>query len=149
LVAEKRQRCLAGPSGVLPCASISGGPATTGNIAPRLSDSHLGDIEFPARAPQFGAMKRIIPFLVLATLALPATAQAACYADYKAKQDAPLRLHYGVAEIDTPCTADSARDQLQSRLERAGWTLLNVVSVFDESGLAERKESAGPNFLRY
>jgi len=64
-------------------------------------------------------MKRIIPFLVLATLALPATAQAACYADYKAKQDAPLRLHYGVAEIDTPCTAASARDQLATARRQA------------------------------
>lgn len=94
-------------------------------------------------------MKHIFPFLVAAALTLPATAQAACYADYKAKQDAPLRLHYGVAEISGPCTTASARQQLQSRLAQAGWTLLNVVSVFDETGLAERKDSAGPHFLRY
>ena len=94
-------------------------------------------------------MKQVFPLLVLATLAWPGAAQAACYADYKAKQDAPLRLHYGVAEIAEPCTAASARQQLQSRLAQAGWTLLNVVSVFDETGLAERKDSAGPHFLRY
>ena len=134
---------------ICPVPNISARPAKTGNIAPRLSDSRAGDIEFPARAPQVDAMKRIIPFLVLATLTLPATAQAACYADYKAKQDTPLRLHYGVAEIDAPCTAASAQAQLQTRLAQAGWTLLNVVSVFDESGLAERRDSAGPNFLRY
>jgi hypothetical protein len=43
-------------------------------------------------------MKRII-LLTLAFLAVSSAAQAACYADYKAKRDDPLRLHYGVAEI--------------------------------------------------
>ncbi|MCK0150209.1 hypothetical protein MWU54_09270 [Marivita sp. S6314] len=94
-------------------------------------------------------MKHVFAFLLLALLCVPATAQAACYADYKAKQDAPLRLHYGVAEISGACNVNAAAQQLDSRLARAGWTLLNVVSVFDENGLAERKESAGPHFLRY
>lgn len=94
-------------------------------------------------------MKHVLTFLLLLTLSWPATAQAACYADYKAKQDAPLRLHYGVAEISDPCNVRSATQQLQPRLQNAGWTLLNVVSVFDDDGLAERKESAGPHFLRY
>jgi len=133
----------------LPVPSISGGLGKSGNIAPRLSDSGSRVIVFPRSSPQFDAMKHIVPLLVCAVLALPATAQAACYADYKAKQDSPLRLHYGVAEISEPCTPASARQQLQTRLEQAGWTLLNVVSVFDEKGLAERKDSAGPNFLRY
>ncbi|MCR9156982.1 MAG: hypothetical protein NXH80_07035 [Rhodobacteraceae bacterium] len=94
-------------------------------------------------------MKHALPLLLLAALSMPAAAQAACYADYKAKQDAPLRLHYGVAKISDPCTPASAEQQLQNRLALAGWTLLNVVSVFDENGLAERKDSAGTNFLRY
>lgn len=94
-------------------------------------------------------MKHILHFLVVAALSLPAVAQAACYADYKAKQDAPLRLHYGVASISGDCTIAAASKELQPRLAQAGWTLLNVVSVFDENGLAERKESAGPHFLRY
>ncbi|MCI5109648.1 MAG: hypothetical protein MRY75_03760 [Marivita sp.] len=94
-------------------------------------------------------MKHALSLACLAMLFWPAAAQAACYADYKAKQDAPLRLHYGVAEISEPCTPASAEAQLQTRLAQAGWTLLNVVSVFDDSGLAERKESAGPNYLRY
>mgnify|MGYP007022318741 FL=1 len=94
-------------------------------------------------------MKHTLPFLLLAALSMPAAAQAACYADYKAKQDAPLRLHYGVAEIAEPCTPASAKEQLQTRLAQSGWTLLNVVSVFDETGLAERKDSAGQNYLRY
>lgn len=91
-------------------------------------------------------MKRML--LILA-LCAPASAQAACYADYKAKQDNPLRLHYGVAEITGPCTVESARAALSGRLSANGWTLLNVVSVFDASGLGERKASAGPFFLRF
>lgn len=129
--------------------SISVRLRKSGNIAPRLSDSGAPVIEFPPTSPQVERMRHIFPILVVTALAMPATAQAACYADYKAKQDAPLRLHYGVAEISDPCTPASARQQLQSRLAQAGWTLLNVVSVFDETGLAERKDSAGPYFLRY
>ncbi|MFP7672123.1 hypothetical protein ACG74X_02075 [Marivita sp. S0852] len=94
-------------------------------------------------------MKHVFALILLFFVSLPATAQAKCYADYKAKQDSPLRLHYGVAEISGACTVDAATQQLQTRLARAGWTLLNVLSVFDETGLAERKDSAGPHFLRY
>ena len=83
-----------------------------------------------------------------ASLAASAGA-AACYADYKAKQDNPLRLHYGVAEVRGDCTRAAARDDLARRLAAQGWTLLNVVSVFDETGLEKRKDSAGPNFLRF
>ncbi|MGA9435210.1 MAG: hypothetical protein WBV62_13340 [Roseobacter sp.] len=76
-------------------------------------------------------------------------AQAAdCYADYKAKQDNPLRLHYGVAEV-SQCSKQAAKAELTGRLAAQGWTLLNVVSVFDQGGLEERKQSAGPNYLRY
>ena len=53
-------------------------------------------------------------------------AQAACYADYKAKQDGPLRLHYGVAEVSGDCTTDSAASQLDGRLGDNGWQLLNA-----------------------
>ncbi len=92
-------------------------------------------------------MKKML--LSLALVAFAGTAQAACYADYKAKQDDPLRLHYGVAEIGGTCSAEAAAQELRSRLARAGWTLLNVVSVFDERGLDERQDSAGPYFLRF
>lgn len=77
------------------------------------------------------------------------TAQAACYADYKAKRDNPLRLHYGVAEISGACNRGNAREQLEPRLDTAGWTLLTVESVFGDAGLDERKDSAGDNFLRF
>ena len=88
--------------------------------------------------------------LLIAVLALCASsAQAACYADYKAKQDNPLRLHYGVAKVDGDCTKARATDQLEPRLASAGWTLLNVLGVFDDAGLEERKDSAGEYFLRF
>ena len=87
--------------------------------------------------------------LALALLAA-APAQAECFADYKAKQDNPLRLHYGVAALpDSACTKQAAAAVLAPRLARAGWTLLNIVSVFGPEGLAQRKASAGAYFLRY
>ena len=92
------------------------------------------------------------PFLaVLALVAITAApAGAACYADYKAKKDDPLRLHYGVAEVsDAACDPSSASSELAPRLANAGWTLLNVMSTFGPEGLDERKASAGDNFLRY
>ena len=77
------------------------------------------------------------------------TAQAACYADYKAKQDDPLRLHYGVAEVRDDCSVASAESQLADRLADDEWQLLNILGVFDDAGLDERKDSAGEYFLRY
>jgi hypothetical protein len=84
----------------------------------------------------------------LAVLALPA--QAACYADYKAKQDNPLRLHYGVIELpDSACNPGAAGAEAARRLGAAGWTLLNIISVFGPEGLEGRKANAGAHFLRY
>lgn len=83
-------------------------------------------------------------------VALAAPAEAACYADYKAKQDRPLRLHYGVAKVpDKACNRKAATQVLSRRLDRGGWTLLNVLSTFGPEGLEERKASAGDYFLRY
>ena len=92
-------------------------------------------------------MEKLI--LILALLSA-SPASAACYADYKAKQDNPLRLHYGVVELpDNACSVAAARGRIAARLRADGWQLLNVISVFDESGLAGRQSSAGPFFLRY
>jgi len=76
-------------------------------------------------------------------------ASADCFADYKAKQDNPLRLHYGVSEILGTCDLDIADKELEDRLGKNGWELLKVLSVFPEDGLEERKESAGDYFLRF
>ena len=91
----------------------------------------------------------LISLALMATLAVPA--QAGCYADYKAKRDNPLKLHYGVVELpDTACgSTQAAADQIAGRIARDGWTLLNVLGVFDESGLNQRKDSAGAYYLRY
>ena len=88
--------------------------------------------------------------ILTALLVAAAPAQAECFADYKAKQDNPLRLHYGVAAVpDTACSKKTAAQVLAPRLARDGWQLLNIVSVFGPEGLAERKASAGHYFLRY
>ncbi len=94
-------------------------------------------------------MKKLI--LITAALAmLAAPLQAAdCFADYKAKRNDPLKLHYGVARISGACNTASAKGELALRLRADGWTLLNVLSVFDASGLEGRKPSAGNYYLRY
>lgn len=102
-----------------------------------------------ARLRKITPMKRFICLFALCAL-VSSPVEAACYADYKAKQDDPLRLHYGVAELpDAACNRKAAAQQLAPRLSRAGWTLLNIVSVFGQDGLEERKTSAGRYFLRY
>jgi hypothetical protein len=96
--------------------------------------------------PSFAAPP--IAALLCLMLALPAAAD--CYADYKAKQDSPLRLHYGVAQVsDANCSPAAAEAELAPRLAADGWTLLNVLSTFGPEGLEERKDSAGAYFLRY
>ena len=92
-------------------------------------------------------MRRCLPAVLALSFASPAA--AACYADYKAKQDGPLSLHYGVMEIPTDrCSVDAAEDIVADRLDE-GWTLLQVVGVFDEAGLEERRANAGEFYLRY
>lgn len=97
-------------------------------------------------------MKRItLSLLTIAALSLPALPAdaAGCYADYKAKQENPLRLHYGVAQLSGACSRAAAQAQLSARLAANGWTLLNIVSVFGDEGLNQRRASAGQNFLRF
>ncbi len=88
--------------------------------------------------------------LVLGLMAA-SPAAADCYADYKAKKDSPLRLHYGVVKLpDAFCASrGAAGKEIGKRLSRDGWQLLNVMSIFGKDGLAERKESAGKFYLRY
>lgn len=97
------------------------------------------------------SMKSRLPLLIaaFALSSLGTAAAADCFADYKAKQDDPLKLHYGVIEIAGDCTPGNAHAQAATQLSGNGWTLLNILSVFDESGLAQRKDSAGQFYLRY
>jgi hypothetical protein len=86
----------------------------------------------------------------LLTLALAGPAAAECYADYKAKKDDPLQLHYGVAQVsDGNCSRGGAEGEIAPRIAADGWTLLNVVSTFGPEGLEEKRASAGDYFLRY
>ncbi len=95
--------------------------------------------------------KRLFLSTLVTVLAISTSASAACYADYKAKQENPLKLHYGVIKVDiSPCTmSDNVRSIVAKRLSSAGWQLLQVGSVFDDSGLGKRKQDAGQFFLRF
>ena len=91
------------------------------------------------------------PLTLAATLlAVANPALAACYADYRAKMDNPLRLHYGVIELPPEaCSLAAAAPVIADRIARGGWDLLQVVSVFDEEGLATRRADAAEYFLRF
>jgi uncharacterized membrane protein len=93
---------------------------------------------------------RLTPLVAALAFVLASPAGAACYADYKAKQDNPLRLHYGVIEVpDSACSPGAAQSVAAQRLQAAGWTLTNIMSVFGPEGLDQRKADAGEFFLRY
>ncbi len=91
-----------------------------------------------------------IAIFSIATSGFTTAGQAAdCYADYKAKQDKPLRLHYGVMQLRGQCAKNSAQKEITGRLSRQGWKLLNVQSVFGPEGLKKRKANAGSYYLRF
>ena len=94
---------------------------------------------------------RLVLMVPLVALALAQPALADCYADYKAKQGNPLRLHYGVIKLpDSACGSPAAaRPAISARIAHEGWTLLAVLSMFGSEGLAQRKDSAGAYYLRY
>jgi hypothetical protein len=98
-------------------------------------------------------MKRapLLLALAAATALTAAPAAAACFADYKAKRDDPLRLHYGVMELsDAACgNTQRAEREVADKLDKNDWTLLTVVSTFGEDGLQQRKASAGEYYLRF
>lgn len=111
-------------------------------------------IVYQARRTHDGAMmKTLMKTVALAALLIAPTfaADAACYADYKAKRDNPLKLQYGVVELpDAACgSLEAAAGNISQRLAANGWILLNVLSIFDASGLPQRRESAGEYYLRY
>lgn len=97
-------------------------------------------------------MKRTLILAAFMALAAALPAGAACYADYKAKKEGrPLKLHYGVVEVSNAAckNRDRAEREVRERVARGGWTVLNVLSVFDESGLDKRRASAADFFLRF
>lgn len=92
---------------------------------------------------------RLLSTALLAVTLLAHPATAACYADYKAKQDNPLRLHYGVIQLSGPCQKKAARNEIRARIAPDGWKLLNVLSVFGPEGLQQRRANAGSYYLRF
>lgn len=126
------------------------------NISGLLSDNTRGnrlDIEYHSGLPQYHAMTKRILFMIaaLTILAASGSAEAACYADYKAKRDNPLQLHYGVIEIPDAVCSDTAAatPEIAKILTSENWQLLRVLSVFGAAGLENRKESAGNFYLRF
>lgn len=122
------------------------------NNATLLSNNTRGEPRLLLNSGGFFAMfKSMMKKLILILALLAASpASASCYADYKAKQDNPLRLHYGIIELpDTACTKQAAKAQITQRIAADGWKLLHVLSIFDADQLGERKSSAGQYFLRY
>jgi hypothetical protein len=95
-------------------------------------------------------MKHIALMIALA-LALPSAAQARCYAEYKAKQDNPLRLHYGIIALDTAaCPGPAAVSRtVAQRLASGGWTLLNIVGLSEAPPSDQKKANAGDFYLRF
>jgi hypothetical protein len=128
----------------------------TGNNSALLSNNHEAKalllLNFTCVPAQGEDMKHIlaIPLICASLLAAMTPAQAAdCYADYKAKQNNPLKLHYGVIQIRGACNKAAAQAEIQARIAASGWTLLNVMSVFGPEGLQQRKANAGSYFLRF
>ncbi len=93
-------------------------------------------------------MIRSLLLTALLLLAAPVAAQD-CYADYKAKRDNPLQLHYGVVALSGGCSKGAAKAEIAGRIGADGWTLLTVMSVFGADGLDKRRANAGAYFLRY
>lgn len=93
----------------------------------------------------------VLALASLLSASLVSAARAECYVDYKAKQDDPLRLAYGVSLVSDAACQDkkAAKAELAPRLAADGWTLMKILSSFGPEGLGERKASAGEFFLRY
>ncbi|TVP72449.1 MAG: hypothetical protein EA339_06645 [Rhodobacteraceae bacterium] len=91
-------------------------------------------------------MKTTLRTLALLTgLALASQASAQCYADFKAKQDNPLRLQYGIIELpDSACgSREAAARYAGPVITRSGWTLLQIESIFGASEFQSRSAHAG------
>lgn len=87
-------------------------------------------------------------FLVAMALATQASAQ--CYADYKAKQDNPLRLQYGLIELPASACGSvaAATRYTMPVIARSGWTLLQIESILTQAQFDARRANAGAVHLR-
>jgi hypothetical protein len=87
-------------------------------------------------------------FLVAMALATQASAQ--CYADYKAKQDNPLRLQYGLIELPASAcgSVNAATRYAAPVIARSGWTLLQIETILTRAQFDARSANAGAIHLR-
>lgn len=99
----------------------------------------------------FRTFKRLLaPALLVLAMAMPGAAAADCYVSYKAKQDNPLRLHFGVLVIGGSCpSTNAAARQASNRLASGGWTLLNVLRVAPSPPSSAERANAGQYYLRF
>ncbi len=96
-------------------------------------------------------MKSALALITLAaSLAVLTPAAAQCFADYKAKQDNPLRLQYGLIALPAEaCVShDAAARYAAPVIARTGWTLLQIESILDETEFQRRRAQAGAVHLR-
>ena len=95
-------------------------------------------------------MTRFLTLSAALLLALATQASAQCYADYKAKQDNPLRLQYGLIELpENSCGSINAATRYATPvIARSGWTLLQVQSILTRAQFDARKANAGAIHLR-
>ena len=85
-----------------------------------------------------------------ATVAMAMPASAACYAEYRAQQQSPVQLAFGVAEIRSgSCDAQSAAAYLRSALARSGWTLSNIVSTVSTNSAPGNSGYTNGHYLRF
>ena len=68
------------------------------------------------------------PALLALLWVVPGVAQAACTAEFKAKQDDPLRLRHDTAQVAS-CDMAAATQELRDRLAQEGWILLKIISL--------------------
>lgn len=79
-------------------------------------------------------MKRLIAISALLWALAAGAASAACVAEYKAKQDNPLRLDHGTITVQAAsCTPAGVQAAVAAQLQARGWILLSILSV-RESG---------------
>jgi hypothetical protein len=95
-------------------------------------------------------MTRLFTYAAALLLALATQASAQCYADYKAKQDNPLRLQYGLIELPASACGSigAATGYARPVIEASGWTLLQIESILTEAQFDARKANAGAIHLR-
>ncbi len=128
----------------------SGQSRRSGNIGGLLSDNSRSQaaliLNIHRPAGRLAGMEKTLPLLALLMgLTLASQASAQCYADFKAKQDNPLRLQYGIIEL--PASACGSRQEAASYaapvIARSGWTLLQIESIFGASEFQSRSAHAG------